>query len=68
MKMLNGKASTYTYQSKRNGNNVIVHQLLTMLVDEKPSHYCIGFAKGTERDIQHTQASTKVIPFGPCRR
>ena len=46
VKATGDKSSTYSYQNKRTGLNVIVNQFLTKLVGENPLYYCIGFGKG----------------------
>ena len=59
MKMTKGNISSYTYQDKKKGTTVKVHQYLVTVVGTDPSSYCIAFSKGTEAHVQQAAAKFK---------
>jgi hypothetical protein len=45
--MANGKITSYSYTSKKDGQEITAHKFEVHLVGECSSSYCVGFVKGT---------------------
>ena len=46
VKIINGKSSSYTHKSKKDGQEITSHKFEAHLVGECSSSYCVGFVKG----------------------